>query len=606
MALSPTQKAQIDAVLAKQKGGSSAASPSLAPDKKAAIDALIAKQKETSQPTEQQPGLVQGIVQGIAKPFLKTATNVLNFGEGAADLLQGKVGQANEAANKTRDYGYFGKDIAPVGGTKPIEQTNFGDFTKDVVGTGAEIGSYAAPFGSLPGLAEKTAAKAALEAGQVAKPWLSGLVRGGVASGTTSGVLSGAGAELQKPESTVGSVLGAGVTSGLLGGVTGGVLPALGALGNKVVGGAGKLGSEVLGKSTGGGAETLRNIFENPENINLVRQATKEGPEGLMKSAIQDARNGLDVMTSGNSKAYREAMDRIKASPQDLSNAVSDIRSKIVQEATDGFGIRFGDGKKLNNLDFNASDVVEGSASVQRAFDRLFGEPISSVAELDRVKKSLRRLAQGAPNRSPAQALIYKMKDAASSALKEKVPGYAEEMARFSEASDIADEITKALSLGDKASIDTTARKLMSIMRQNNELRKGMVEALGKAGGEDINGKIAGATLGSLTPRGLSGVLTPTIGGLGAVGAFLNPSAWPFLLLYLSSTSPRLVAEATALMAKVKGPTVPVIIKQQLKNLLIQAEREVSSSGGQQENTGIAPQGLPLTPPAIQQPVQAQ
>lgn len=500
------------------------------------------------------------LLTNIAKPFIKTAAAVPALIGGVSKLAQGDVAGASDALTRERSFGMFGS-TRPIGINQETGQKqSFGELAKDVIGTGAEIASYAAPVGAL-GRGASLGAKIT-SAGK---------------AGAVGGAIGGLGSGLQQDQ-TLGKTLGQTATGALAGGAVGGLLPVGGATVRKAGNLVGRLGSEVLGKTTGAGEAAIREAFNNPNVVRFARNAGKEGPEGLMKQALEEAHRGLDNLTSSNSKAYNEAMSRIIASPQDLSGAVSELRRSIVQNATDGFGIRFGDGKKLNNLDFNASDIVQGSAEVQRAFDRLFGEPIGSVKELDRVKKSLGRIAKGAPHGSPAQALIFQMKDEVSNILKTKIPGYAEEMGRFSEAIELTDEIEKALSLSDKASQDTAVRKLMSSMRQNNELRNAMLEMLGKGSNEDILGKIAGATLAPMTPRALTGILQPTAIGFGGLSGIINASNIPYLILYLSSTSPRAVAEFMNLLGKVKGKVIPPKIQAAMKNILIQAARGATES----------------------------
>lgn len=196
MALTPERKAQMDAVL-KPQGQTGV----LTPERRAQMDAVLSG----TQPTQTQPGGFQRFVQGIAKPFLKTATNVLNFGEGIADLAKGDVQGANEATTKARDFGYFGQGVRPVGVSEDGQFKNVGGFAKDVVGTGAEIGSYLAPT------ALGTGAKAVAASGKVV-PTLGALAKGGAVSGT----LGSTGAALQEDRSA-GQIIGAGLTGAALG-----------------------------------------------------------------------------------------------------------------------------------------------------------------------------------------------------------------------------------------------------------------------------------------------------------------------------------------------------------------------------------------------------
>lgn len=590
MAITAERKAQLDAIISQQKGGQatgtsgSATSGGISPERKAQLDAIIAQHKTAQQP--QEPGGFQKFVQGVAKPFLKVATNVANFGEGTLDLLKGDVKGANEATTKARDFGYFGQDVTPVGVDEGGQFKNIGGFAKDVIGTGAEIGAYAMPAsGALRGV--KSVAEAGLKA-------LPRVAADQALLGGASAFLGGAGQEAQRSQSTTGSILGAGAKAVPAGAAIGAVLPIAGTAvrgATKFIGkGIGKGASEILGRTTGMQENVVKNAFNDPNVVKFSRRAAKEGPEGLMTEALEDTRNALDSMVSENSAAYREAIDRVNASPQDMSNTLSDIRSKIVKDATEGFGIRFNDGKKLNNLDFNASDVVEGTASVQRAFDRMFGESISTVKEMDRLKKSLGRIAKGAPNGSPAQALIYRMKDQVSTSLKEGVPGYAEEMARFGSASELIDDIEKALSLKDTVQKDTAIRKLMSTMRQNNEFRLEMLKILEQKGKGDITAKISGATAANWTPRGLAGVLSGVLTPSGISLSVINPANIPYLMLWLSISSPRLVTEAAALLGKFKGKTIPAVVKQQFRNILIRAASEATSSEDDPGNIQKLPQ----------------
>ena len=567
MAISAQRKAQLDAILKKKTAQSSTGMTS---ERKAQLDAIISQQK--AETVEKKPGFLQGLVQSVASPFLKTATSAANVLEGAGRLIIGDVKGAGEAATKERDYGYFGQNIRPVGVDEGGEFKSTTGFAKDVIGTGAEIGSYLVPgAGALKGV--KSVATGGIRA-------LPRVAADQALLGGASGALGEAGIEAQKEESTLGSILSAGAKGSITGAAVGGALPVAGAAIRGITRGIGKLGSEVLGRTTGTGAANIVETFNNPNVKKFSRRASKEGPEGLMSEALEDARNALSNMTSSNNKAYQEAIGRIKASSQDLSKALSSIRTNVVNDATEGFGIRFADGgKKLNTLDFNASDIVEGTASVQRAFDRMFGEPINSVADMDRLKKSLGRIGKGAPPGSPAQALIYRMKSGISDSLKDNVPGYSKEMSRFSDAIKISDDIEDALSLGDNAKKDTSLRKLMSTMRQNNEFRLEMLKVLEGAGKKDLTGKIAGATGSPLLPRGLVGALSGVVTPTGISLSVINPANIPYLVFWLSITSPRLVTEAVSLLGKFKGKEMPAAVKQQFRNLLIRAANEPSDDG---------------------------
>jgi hypothetical protein len=100
-------------------------------------------------------------------------------------------------------------------------------------------------------------------------------------------------------------------------------------------------------------------------------------------------------------------------------------------------------------------------------------------------------------------------------------------------------EIQKALSLGDKASVDTAFRKLSTVLRTNNEVRRQAVEQLNELTGGMLIPKIAGQQLSELLPRGLSRIVTTGGTGIGlATGAGIIS-----MLKVAIFTSPRLVGE---------------------------------------------------------------
>jgi hypothetical protein len=131
-----------------------------------------------------------------------------------------------------------------------------------------------------------------------------------------------------------------------------------------------------------------------------------------------------------------------------------------------------------------------------------------------------------------------------------QAPGYAKTMQDYSRASENIDEITKTLSLGERASKDTAVRKLTSVMRNNVNTNYGhrmrLVDEMAKYQPELPNA-LAGAALNSLAPRGLQSV---TATGTGAAGFYAqNPMAIAALPMF----SPRLMGEAAYASGRVAG-----------------------------------------------------
>lgn len=110
------------------------------------------KMNSTETP-KQEVGALQGVVQEVAKPFLKAASTVRGAKASIADMLINNEATSEEMDRIQRegyDYGYLGQDVRPLG-AKGVDDAISGKDTwgnafmqgsKDAVGTGAEIGSY--------------------------------------------------------------------------------------------------------------------------------------------------------------------------------------------------------------------------------------------------------------------------------------------------------------------------------------------------------------------------------------------------------------------------------------------------------------------------------
>lgn len=153
----------------------------------------------------QQPGLFQSIVQGVASPFLKIGTSLLNAGAATRDLIDSGGHPSTQATmdlNTPRDFGYFGK-VSPFS-TEP------GAGFRQAAGAGVEAGSW------FLGLGEADALKSAT--GFLSKALV------GARSGAVIGATQGLGSGLQNPDASIGSVAGSTAEGGVAGAVIGGLL----------------------------------------------------------------------------------------------------------------------------------------------------------------------------------------------------------------------------------------------------------------------------------------------------------------------------------------------------------------------------------------------
>lgn len=218
------------------------------------------------------PGLFQSLVQGVASPFLKTATSLIDAGAATRDFINsgGKDNaQAGIDLQTPIDYGYFGK-VAPF-------SANPGQGFREAAGAGLEMGSWFLGTGEADAL--KTATSVLAKAKLGAKV-------GAVIGGT-----QGLGAGLQDPNATIGSVA-ASTLEGTGGGAVGGAIltPAI---------------SKAVDIFTGKSANLAEQAASKTPDIN-PDGSTSEG--FLTKMARQQVQNEWrDALNLPNSVTNKEA-----------------------------------------------------------------------------------------------------------------------------------------------------------------------------------------------------------------------------------------------------------------------------------------------------------
>ena len=157
----------------------------------------------------------------------------------------------------------------------------------------------------------------------------------------------------------------------------------------------------------------------------------------------------------------------------------------------------------------------------------------------------------GTAARRSADAVYNSIKDQITA----QAPTYAKVMKDYSEASAALQETEKALSLGNKAAKDTAVRKLQSLMRNNAQTNYGnrldIAKNLEEKGGVELLPAIAGQSMNSLTPRGITGAIQKGGALLGAVGS--GGASIPLTIAAAPFTSPRLVGESLYGLGRLTG-----------------------------------------------------
>jgi hypothetical protein len=334
-------------------------------------------------------------------------------------------------------------------------------------------------------------------------------------------VTGGASAGLVDPEyATTGALIGGALPGGVK------VAKAVGSGINKVATGTVK---NVLGMATGTGG-------------NSVSTAYRSGREGAT-SFVDNMRGKVpfdDVLGSAKTALGKMRLDRsaqYKSGMVDISNDKSIIQFQPIDDAM----------RKISNMgsykgqqiNKNAAGTVDDLRATIDNWRSLDPAEYHSPEGLDALKRAIGDIRDVTNFGTPARRAADEVYNAVKNQITAQAPTYSKVMKDYDQASKVLSEIERALSLGKQASVDTSMRKLQSLMRNNVNTnygnRLGLATTLEQSGA-DILPAVAGQSMSSWTPRGMAGLAASG----GAIGSMLtNPAA----LTALPLTSPRIVGE---------------------------------------------------------------
>ena len=321
------------------------------------------------------------------------------------------------------------------------------------------------------------------------------------------------------------------------------------------------------------------NDYVNPislagKGISKVSGLIQKGataPLGLSTGVgMEPVAQGLKATTEGGDAqaSFVKAL-RGNTSPEDLVNQAKSASAQIVAERNANYQSMLqklgGDSKtydispigtelqkqlKAFNIT-NGPDGLDFSRS-KFALDTTAQRDISNLNDFiskygtkagDRTAlgvDNLKQILSGyySPN-SDYRAFTQGLKSATRDVLN-NAPGYTDEMKNYSELTDQIQETNKALSLGDKASIETAFKKLTSSMK-NNDARLEIIKELDQATGGNLLAGVAGQRFSSVLPRGITAALETGAGGLG-IASMGAGGILPILGMAMT-TSPRIVGE---------------------------------------------------------------
>lgn len=506
--MTPEKVAEMDEKLrtlrASKPVDSAKTAVALTTDRKAEMDEALKAMRSGAAPTskklfqdvEKKPNLLQS----IAKPFTKAASNVLAAGQGIGELgaaglskltgdeagYQEHVKKASEAQSSERDFGFLGK-ARPVGRNQETgEMLSITRSLGDIVGTGLEVGSFATPVGS----SGKVAFQALKTGGlQAAKPLLGKAVAQGVKFGATAGGLSSAGRSMAEGDDLKTGLLRTGVGT-VAGGVVGGAIPAL-SFGARSASKGIKDGLSSSGKYLTSQASGL-----SPETVSLVRNKPELGKRILEGNALEErialgdrAKSALDdhlddLSTTG--KQYQVVRDnapqlRFKRTESGVPDFVDDVlkRHGLV---LDGDGV-------IQPLNAKTRLKTGDSAALQKFIDQYAKAPIVKGNEFLNTRQALDDLAhwERDPSLTGATARVAKdLRSAYDTVGKTQIPGLRQLDAKFGPDKKFADEM-KALLFDKHGQLkDNAYTTLANLTNKSNIVKRSKMERLMPGISDDV------------------------------------------------------------------------------------------------------------------------
>lgn len=309
----------------------------------------------------------------------------------------------------------------------------------------------------------------------------------------------------------------------------------------KTASGTGKATAAALGFTTGTGYEAVKETAKagyqgGKQGEAFVSEMRRKAPSDAV---VNEAQKAVDNLREQRSREYK----------QNMAGITQDKTVLDFQPIRDEF-------QKLKEIgQFKGKDINEPAvAAVQKLEDIIgdweFSDPkeFHTPEGLDKLKQKIYNQSKGYAPNSPESLVADRMYRAVRQVVANQAPDYMRTMGDYEQASDLLKELERGLSLSDRATVDTTTRKLQSILRDNANTNYGQRVALGRqleqAGAETLFPRLAGQAMSAKLPRSLSGQLT----GAGVVGNIAQsiPGALdPTMLGAAALTSPRVVGEAT-------------------------------------------------------------
>lgn len=311
----------------------------------------------------------------------------------------------------------------------------------------------------------------------------------------------------------------------------------------KALSAVGPLARRTFGATTGVGDEALAQAFKAGKSGGASAESFTKAMRGEsnMDDVLTAAKQNLSDMVQQKQAAYRQGMVDIKSDKSILD--FGGIDSALGKS----FGMVSFKGQAKNP---KAAQALQEVADEINTWKQLDPAEFHTPEGLDALKQKVGSILESLPfEQKTARQAVGDVYNSIKTEINKQAPKYSAVMRDYSDASDLIKEVERSLSLGQKASADTSMRKLQSLMRNNVNTSYGYRDQLARqlesAGGRSIMPGLAGQALSEWTPRGLQRAgAAVTGGGLAMTGNI--PAAAGLAAI----SSPRLAGETAYLLGK--------------------------------------------------------
>lgn len=336
------------------------------------------------------------------------------------------------------------------------------------------------------------------------------------------------------------NIAGGAATGAASAGLTGGDVGTGALIGGVLPGGISAVKTAVpavLGMTTGAGSEAIKQAYGAGKRGGEAAKTFTENLRGNVapEEVLNVARANIAEMGAQKANAYRQGMAQVSGDKTVLSFDGIDNAMKNAYDMATFKGV-------VKNV--QAAKKLQETYDAIAKWKQLDPAQYHTPEGLDALKQNIGGILESIPfEEKTARNAVGNIYNSIKSEINKQAPVYSKVMKDYSSATETITEIEKALSLGKKASADTSMRKLQSLMRNNVNTNYGnrldIARQLEQQGGQEIIPAVAGQALSSLTPRGLQSASTLPASYLG-----YSAGGLPLAGAGLLAGSPRLVGEA--------------------------------------------------------------